>query len=453
MNILSIHMSHDGCVTYVKDNNIIFHTQIDRYNKFKGNASPTYELVQELLKLEIDVILLTKLSQNSWYDNWLYVFKKYDFFKNKYIIKTESEHHLFHAYSALTWNKKIKNIVVADGCGAPHMYDFERESFYTFQNEILDHKITKDSFSGNHIGLNYDLFSEKKFGNMHDNGKTMALSLYEEDAKQVQNNYEQQMDLLLKELNVNEEILLTGGCAQNILYNEKLLKNYSKVFCDPFNGDFGISLGHANFYTKNKIKNDTVYLGIPQDLDLSIFKKYKIINTTYEEVAFILKENPVAIFQSRSEQGQRGLGNRSLLMSPFNKKAQEKLNEIKKREYFRPFALSITEEKTNEWFQTFSLNSPHMMYTFPLKIQNHNLKSGVSINNKSRIQTVNQKNNLHFYNLLKKCSNEILVNTSLNLPGEVLVETLFDLKKMFENSKLNYIYFPEIQTLIHKNID
>jgi predicted NodU family carbamoyl transferase len=44
----------------------------------------------------------------------------------------------------------------------------------------------------------------------------------------------------------------------------------------------------------------------------------------------------------------------------------------------------------------------------------------------------------------------ILINTSLNLPGEVLVETLNDLKNMFENSDLNYIYLPEIDTLIEK---
>jgi carbamoyltransferase len=62
--------------------------------------------------------------------------------------------------------------------------------------------------------------------------------------------------------------------------------------------------------------------------------------------------------------------------------------------------------------------------------------------------------NLHFYNLLcafEKITNiPILVNTSLNLPGEVLAETLFDLKELFDNSSLKYIYLPEINKLISK---
>ena len=44
----------------------------------------------------------------------------------------------------------------------------------------------------------------------------------------------------------------------------------------------------------------------------------------------------------------------------------------------------------------------------------------------------------------------ILINTSLNLPEEVLVETMNDLKELFETSKLKYIYFPEINKLIKK---
>ena len=61
---------------------------------------------------------------------------------------------------------------------------------------------------------------------------------------------------------------------------------------------------------------------------------------------------------------------------------------------------------------------------------------------------------MNFYNLLKafyKLTNvPILINTSLNLPGEVLVETMQDLKELFEKSKLNYIYLPEVNKLIKK---
>ena len=56
MNILSIYASHDGCVTYIKNKKIAFHTQIDRYNRFKYFAFPNKNLIQEIEKLKIDKI-------------------------------------------------------------------------------------------------------------------------------------------------------------------------------------------------------------------------------------------------------------------------------------------------------------------------------------------------------------------------------------------------------------
>ena len=140
-------------------------------------------------------------------------------------------------------------------------------------------------------------------------------------------------------------------------------------------------------------------------------------------------------------------------MSPIHKKAYDKINAIKKREWFRPFACSVLKEKAKEWFEMPIEESPYMMYVF--KIKKHGvLQTGLSKNNDSRIQTVSKKNNLHYYNLIKefyKVTNiPILINTSLNLPGEVLVETMQDLKELFDNSKLKYIYLPEIGKMIKK---
>ena len=95
-----------------------------------------------------------------------------------------------------------------------------------------------------------------------------------------------------------------------------------------------------------------------------------------------------------------------------------------------------------------------MMYVFKIKKKGI-LKTGLSKNNDSRIQTVSKKNNLHYYNLIKAFNKltkiPIVINTSLNLPGEVLVETMHDLKDLFDKSKLNYIYLPEIGKMIKKN--
>ena len=451
MNILSIYASHDGCVTYIKNNKIKFHTQIDRYNRFKYFAFPNKNLIQEIEKLKINKIIISHNHSNHCLQLWGHIIK-YNSKKLKdieIIYYGDKFHHLFHAYCALTWNKNIKNILVCDGRGAKFEDFFENESLY-FYDKNLKHILTEK----NKICERYEQFTIEHFGTGHDCGKTMAWSLYDKRPATIQNNFENELTEFIDNKNISGDLHLTGGCAQNVINNSKLLLKFNNLFCDPFNGDFGLSLGAANFYLNNKITNDKIYLGIPQEIDTSIFYQYNIVDTTTEEVSKILLNEPVAIFQSRSEQGQRGLGNRSLLMSPINKKAHNKLNQIKKREWFRPFACSVLKEKAKEWFDMLIDESPHMMYVFKIKKKNI-LEAGVSKNNDSRIQTVSKKNNLNFYNLIKAFHKltgvPILVNTSLNLPGEVLVETMLDLKELFDNSKLNYIYLPEVNKLIKKN--
>ena len=447
MNILSIYASHDGSVTYVKNNQIVFHTQIDRYNRFKHYSFPVKNLIQELEKLEIDKIIISHSHHNAM-GMWDDLINNSNKLKNIEIhYYGEEHHHLFHAYCALTWNKNIKNILICDGTGSKYKEIIERESLFNFGKRVKT--------ESNKIGLAYEHFTGCFFEHPLECGKTMAWSLHDSRPKVIQLKFEHDMNLLINKWNITESVLFTGGCDQNVLYNSKLIPKFNTVFCDPFNGDFGLSLGAVNYFLDNKIINKEIYLGIPQEIDTSVFLKYKIIDAGPDEISKILLEEPVAIFQSRSEQGQRGLGNRSLLMSPLHKQAHDKLNEIKKREWFRPFACSILEEKADEWFDMTIKNSPHMMYVFNLKKQKEGiLKAGLAIDKKSRIQTVAKQDNLYYYDLLKsfeKLTNiPVLLNTSLNLPGEVLVETIEDMKEFFIKSNLNYIYFPEVNKLIKK---
>lgn len=443
MKLLSLNTSHDGCLTYVINNKIIFHTQIDRYNRFKHFTFPTKKLINIIKELNFD-LLIHSCSASSSMRLWREVLSP----NIKILDYGFSKHHIFHAYCALAWNKKISKILVCDGTGSNVNEITERESIYE-NSKCLN-------IFENKIGLNYENDSLNFFKKPFQENKYMALSLYDQVAKKSQNKYSKDMDNFIN-LNIKENFHFTGGCAQNVLYNSLLLKKYKKVFCDPFNGDFGISLGAANYYLNNKLKIDSIYLGISQKITTDEFYNYKIINVTHEDIAKILLTDVVAIFQSRSEQGQRGLGNRSLLISPILKNSFDKLNKIKKREYYRPFACSVLQEDAKEWFDMNGVEeSPYMMFVFKiLKNKRKILKNGFSIDNTSRIQTVDKKRNYHFFNLIKafkKITNvPILVNTSLNLPEEVLVETLSDMKEFFEKSCLKYLYLPEINKLIIKN--
>ena len=273
MDILSIHLSHEGCATYVKENKIIFHTQLDRYNKFKYYTFPSYDFVSILRNINIDLIIITFLNENNsallWKD---FLCTLPNINGEKILFFGEEHHHLFHAYCALTWDTNIKNILVTDSRGKKIGDDFERETYYKYNDE-LQHIKTFTKHEAPTIGDNYAEFTEDHFESSHVCGKTMAWSLYDDRPSKIQKQFETDMDGILNSFDIKEEILFTGGCAQNILYNTKLLQKYNKVFCDPFNGDFGISLGALNYFTKNKIKNNTVYLGIPQHINTDLFFK------------------------------------------------------------------------------------------------------------------------------------------------------------------------------------
>ena len=486
-NILALHLSHHGSITYVQNNKVIFHTQIDRYNRIKNTALPSYNLEKIIENLKVDTLIITRLKDTSL-SEWNYVFKnryhwKQKFKKLKVIDHSFSIHHLFHAYCSLVW-KDIDNkgtIFVHDGGGATLKNNIEeRESAYTYKKN----KVNQMFLDTKTYGYRYRIVADDLFDSSHQEGKLMALSSY----GGYDENFESNINIENKKITIdnhqaknlaftsqkilekcfyeifnkhnieNKNLIFTGGVTQNVLLNSKIQKEISNTaFFDPFNSDNGISLGAINYYLNNKLeKIDSVYLGIKQDLDLSIFNNYKIKKVSSDDVAKIVNKEPVAIFQSRSEQGQRGLGNRSLLMNPFNKSCQEKVNDIKKREWYRPFATSILEEDFNNWFETNGVkNSPYMMSVFKIKDSHiKKLHSGFSIYNESRVQTVNKNNNLNFYKLLKSFKKiyklPMLLNTSLNMPGEVLVETLYDLKEMFENTSLKFLYIPELNKLIMK---
>mgnify|MGYP003666601266 FL=1 len=173
MNILSIYTSHDGCITYVEDNKIIFHTQLDRYNRFKYYTFPVKEIIKKIEKLPIDKILISS-SENNSMGIWEDLINNSKKLRNINIhFYNDKHHHLFHAYCALTWNKNIENILVCDGTGAlvVNAGDMERESQYIFKDNELKHITTEF----NKIGLDYEIFTALTFEHPSACGKTMAL--------------------------------------------------------------------------------------------------------------------------------------------------------------------------------------------------------------------------------------------------------------------------------------
>jgi len=179
------------------------------------------------------------------------------------------------------------------------------------------------------------------------------------------------------------------------------------------------------------------------------------IDVSYSDVCDLLvQKNIVAIYQGRCEAGPRALGNRSILYDPRDLNAKDHVNRVKKREWFRPFAGTILLEHVHDWFDMIGLKeSPFMSYAVEVLEDKKNLIPGIiHVDNTCRIQTVTEKQNYHYYNLIKcfykKTSVPILFNTSFNLGGETLVETLEDAIDTLKRSEIEYLFLPKKMKLI-----
>ena len=173
---------------------------------------------------------------------------------------------------------------------------------------------------------------------------------------------------------------------------------------------------------------------------------------SYSDVADLLCQGEVvAIFQGKSEAGQRALGNRSLLFDPRVKNGRDIVNQIKQRESFRPFAGTVLLEDAYEWFDMRGLGDCSYMQ-YAVSVKKSGIDAVVHVDNTCRVQTVTKRQNKHFYNLIKAFKNKtkvpILLNTSFNLGGEPLVETFDDAIRTLKKSDINYLYLPEIKSLI-----
>jgi len=196
----------------------------------------------------------------------------------------------------------------------------------------------------------------------------------------------------------------------------------------------------------------TLYLG--PEYDLSHIEGE---DATFHQVAELISERKtVAIFQGRSEAGPRALGNRSILYDPRDPDGKDKVNRIKRRESFRPFAGSILLPHVHNWFDMGGLiESPFMMYAVDvLPEMAEFIPAILHVDNTCRIQTVTSRQNHNYYGLIDAFNQitdvPIVFNTSFNLAGQPLVETPEDAFKTFEGSELDHLYFPEVHKLISK---
>jgi len=178
--------------------------------------------------------------------------------------------------------------------------------------------------------------------------------------------------------------------------------------------------------------------------------------TPQEIATYILQQEIVAVYQGRSEAGPRALGNRSILYDPRDGLGPDRVNTVKKRERFRPFAASVLEEHASEWFDMSTLeHSREMMYAVEAKEEvRDKIPAVLHVDHTCRIQTVTKDVNPHYYEMISEFYNytkvPMVLNTSFNLAGEPLVETPLDAINTFDRSDIKVLWFPEINRVLKK---
>lgn len=269
-----------------------------------------------------------------------------------------------------------------------------------------------------------------------------------------------------------KNLCIAGGVGLNAVTNRTLLDHtgIDQIFIQPAAGDSGQCLGNTYFGIFNfdkinlKRKPISIYLGkeysnkeIEEALEKASskirFVKFDTKRLTKIAAKKISQDNIIAWFQGRSEIGPRALGNRSILANPINKNMKDIINaRVKHREAFRPFAPSVLEKKTREWFDI-EIPAPYMIINAQVK-KPGKIPSVTHEDGSARIQTVSVSQNLRYHNLISEFERitkvPVILNTSFN-DNEAIVETPGDALNTFLGTDIDYLFIGDYFVQKKKN--
>ena len=219
------------------------------------------------------------------------------------------------------------------------------------------------------------------------------------------------------------KIIYGGGCALNCRANTLLLNLVDNIWIYPNPGDAGAAVGAA-LTSCNLVVSPDLMLGH----DAGVITNIEQITNT------LIRQKIVGVVNGKAEFGPRALGHRSILADPRDKQIQNRVNDIKGREQFRPFAPAVLKEYAEEYF---SFKKPLHNYKYMQYLvhctQPNLIPAVVHIDGTSRVQVVDQSNPF-LYSVLtqwyKKTGCPVLLNTSLNIKGKPLINNIDDIHEI-----------------------
>ncbi len=262
----------------------------------------------------------------------------------------------------------------------------------------------------------------------------------------------------LRDTTQTSDLCLAGGVALNCVMNGRLRDKglFRHIWVQPAAGDAGTSLGAAlwvdgrmrDFPKERRYVMDHAFLGPDYD-DGAISEflrrskiRHRSMTDVAEETADILtRDRIVGWFQGRMEFGPRALGGRSILASPLSPGMQERMNDLKDREDFRPVAPVVLEELASDWFAGHG-PSPFMLFVSDvLPHQAHRIPAVRHADGTARVQTIRREQHPRYYDVVqafgRRTGIPVLVNTSFNTRSEPIVCTPRDAVEAFFTSPLD----------------
>lgn len=223
----------------------------------------------------------------------------------------------------------------------------------------------------------------------------------------------------------SNNLVLMGGCALNCKANNIAYNYFKDVWIMPAPGDSGSAIGAVLSKMKLHIDWPGPFLGY----DIGYH------NSNYEIVDYLIKNKICGIARGPAEFGPRALGNRSLIADPRGHDIKDKVNDIKRRQKFRPFAPAILAEVADQYFDIPSgRNSNYMQMVYNCRYPEL-FPAIIHADGTSRVQTV-PKDGSEFRQLLElwyeRTGCPMLLNTSLNIKGQPIINTEHDSQKWEE---------------------
>ena len=478
MNILGISTGHhDAAATIInRQGDILFAGHSERYSKIKNDPNISHGLMQEVLQYPIDLVAyyeqpfkkqLRQLYSGqgiNWNKLTVKQILKEQLIGMKHIPNIKSySHHLSHAAAGFQTSPYDKaTVVVIDAIGEWETITIWAAEYDKF-GQATYKKLWKQQYP-NSIGMMYGAMTQlvglkpneeeyimmgmSAYGtqglgdllkvrliddewaiefkdNLHIGVKSDFMSHVEKTdmaamAQDLCENLVYNVICRARDFNWSNNLVYMGGVALNCLANRNLGGYFENIWIMPNPGDAGSSLGAAALAYSKKLNWHNAFLGY------DISGQYPV-NAILDH---LLTNRIVGVASGRSEFGPRALGNRSLLADPRGKDIKDKVNAIKQRQQFRPFAPVILEEYADQYFDMPSGWSDSRYMQLVGRCRNPELFPAiVHYDGTSRVQTVPKDGSgirelLEKWYILTECP--MLLNTSLNIRGEPMVNTRAD---------------------------